>query len=81
MVSYLKKNMVYCFDNNMRNTLKTNIDRFEILFFSTEQREIRKQLSKTNKDKEDAVRIREFEKRADFKKKDTDGNFVPKATS
>lgn len=42
MVSYLKKNLVYCFDTTTRNQLKYNIDRFEILFFSPEQREIRK---------------------------------------
>lgn len=54
MVSYLKKNLVYCFDTTMRNQLKQNIDSFENLFFSHEQREIRKQLKEAKKDKADA---------------------------
>jgi len=44
MVSYLKKNLVYCFDTNTRSSLKDTIDSFEIKFFSNEAREIRRQL-------------------------------------
>lgn len=49
MVSYLKKNLVYCFDTTTRSLLKDTIDNFEIKFFSNEGREIRRKLKDNQK--------------------------------
>ena len=49
ILSYLKKNLVYCFDTNVRNSLKENIDNFEIKFFSTDGREQRRQMKENQK--------------------------------
>jgi len=44
IVSYLKKNLVYCFDTNVRAQLKESIDQFDIKFFSVSGRDQRRQL-------------------------------------
>ena len=38
IVSYLKKNMFYCFDESLRNSLKASLESFEIRFFSSDGR-------------------------------------------
>lgn len=43
IVGYLKKNLVYCFDTNLRALLKESINSFEMRFFSNEQRAVRQQ--------------------------------------
>jgi len=42
IVSYLKRNLVYCFDTQMRSILKESIETFETRFFSEEQRRLRR---------------------------------------
>lgn len=42
IVSYLKKNLVYCFDTDVRSQIKENIEQFEQKFFSKEGREARR---------------------------------------
>ena len=44
IVSYLKKNLVYCFDTGMRSMLKDSINNFEQRFFSNESRTLRKEI-------------------------------------
>lgn len=44
IVSYLKKNLVYCFDTTLRSMLKESINNFEQRFFSSESRTTRKQI-------------------------------------
>mmetsp|Transcript_14497 Transcript_14497/g.18291 ORF Transcript_14497/g.18291 Transcript_14497/m.18291 type:complete len:281 (+) Transcript_14497:1931-2773(+) len=41
-VSYVKKNLVYCFDTTVRGSLKESIDNFEVKFFSNAGREARR---------------------------------------
>ena len=49
IISYLKKNLVYCFDTGTRAALKNTIDEFEIKFFSNDGRELRKQFKENER--------------------------------
>ena len=53
IVSYLKKNLVYCFDTNVRAQLKESIDQFEIKFFSVSGRDQRRQLKENQQAREE----------------------------
>ena len=44
IVSYLKKNLVYCFDTSIRAQLKEKIDDFDKMFFSIAGQQERRQL-------------------------------------
>ena len=41
-VEFLKKNLVYCFDPNLRSSLKDNIGLFEMEFFHGKKQEPQK---------------------------------------
>jgi len=43
-VSFVKKNLVYCFDTTVRSQLKDCIESFEVKFFSTTGREARREV-------------------------------------
>ncbi len=49
-LNYLKKNLLYCFEPNLRNQLKERIDRIENTFFSKEQRGANKVENAEDKD-------------------------------
>lgn len=47
-ISFVKKNLVYCFDTSVRGQLKDSIDTFEHKFFSNAAREQRRLLKERN---------------------------------
>ena len=47
-ISFIKKNLVYCFDTSVRGHLKESIDTFEHKFFSNAAREQRRLLKERN---------------------------------
>lgn len=66
-LNYLKKNLLYCFDPNLRQQLKERIDRIEDTFFSKEQRGMNKIVNEETKE-ETLKSEKKWKDAANFKK-------------
>lgn len=69
IVSYMKKNLVYCFDTTIRAQLKEGIEEFEQKFFSIAGQEMRRQHNENKKTRkqlrENQARLNDSQQSAD----------------